>query len=156
MIRVGASIGRQFHAHNANVDVRLGRQTVVVTPGSQGLNRLLDALAIWLPLDDPEAKSIPGAVADDRSLLVVVTTDLGAGRWTSQLLRSRGAQLVVLRFGTGDDAHEVRQIDEQCRQRAHGQWDARPSWLELDCHDDVLARLVRGWERICHDGWSHC
>jgi uncharacterized protein (DUF58 family) len=156
LIRVGASIGRQFHAHNANVDVRLGRQTIVVTPGSQGLNRLLDALAIWLPLDDPEAKSIPGVGADDHSLLVVVTTDRGARRWISQLPRNRGAQLVILRFGTQDDAHEVRQIDEQCRQRAHGQWEARPSWLELDGHDDVLARLVRGWERICHDGWSDC
>ncbi len=118
MIRVGASIGRQFHAHSANVDVRLGRQTVVVTPGSPGLNRLLDALAIWLPLDDSEAKAIPGVGADDRSLLVVVTTDRGAGRWTSQLLRSRGAQLVILRFGIQDDVPESRPIDEQCRQSA--------------------------------------
>jgi uncharacterized protein (DUF58 family) len=153
LIRVGASIGRQFHAHHANVDVRLGRHLVVVTPGSQGLDRLLDALAIWFPLDDPEAKSMPGFGVDDRSLLVVVTTDHGARRWKSQLSRSRSAQLVILRFGTQDDA---QQTEEQCRQSAQGQLEARPSWLELDGRDDVLARLVRGWERICHDGWSHC
>ncbi len=44
LIRVGASIGRQFHAHHANVSVRLGGQTIVVSPGPVGLNRLLD----WL------------------------------------------------------------------------------------------------------------
>ena len=156
MIRVGALIGRQFHAHNANVDVHLGRQTVVVTAGSRGLIRLLDALAIWLPFDDPEAKTIPDVAADDRSLLVVVTTDRAAGRWSSQLLRHRGAQLVILRFGTQNDAPESRLIDERGRQSAQGEVEARPPWLELDGHDDVLVRLVHRWERLCHDGWSHC
>jgi uncharacterized protein (DUF58 family) len=191
VIRVGASIGRQFHAHHANVSVRFGGQTTVVSAGPVGLNRLLDSLALWMP-GGPDslpasAACAPSATstalrervferqtdlhahakpwewhprsattskaangAGQPALLVVVTTDAGAVRWKSELLRSRDAQLVVLRFGRSEP-QLGRIVGCEQLQRPES---ARDACLTLDAEDEVLSRLVRGWERICQSGWS--
>jgi uncharacterized protein (DUF58 family) len=178
VIRVGASIGRQFQAHHTDVAVRLDGQTIVVSPGPAGLNRLLDSLALWTPGATPTAsggrvferqtdahahaapwawhpkgttRSIASSAARQQTLLVVVTTDTGAARWQGELLRSRDAQLVVLRF-----KHSAPQSGRlgECERQLHPE-PARDSCLTLDAEDEVLSRLVRGWERLCQNGWSH-
>jgi len=190
VIRVGASIGRQFHAHHANVSVRLGDEPIVVSPGPVGLNRLLDAIALWMPNGTGRSSSAaacaPGATptalrgrahklkrerqADahahakpwawhpkggaQMALLVVVTTDAGAARWKDELLRSRDAQLVVLRFGHGPRPSEPEPGSFAGCEELHRPEPARDACLTLDAEGEVLARLVRGWERICQSGWS--
>jgi uncharacterized protein (DUF58 family) len=139
VIRVGASIGRQFHAHHADVELWAGRRTVVAEPGTVGLRRMLDALATWSPERgcSVSAASIPEI--DARSLLVVVTTSSALSQWNARLLRHRDAQLIVLDFDDGQQVTESRSHD---------------GVLILDGRDHPLARLVHGWERICNDGWA--
>jgi uncharacterized protein (DUF58 family) len=177
VIRVGASIGRQFHAHHATLLVRLGGQTMDVSPGPVGLNRLLDWFALWMPSDtraalrgpdfehptDSRAHAKPWARhprvsstsralngGGQLALLVVVTTDAGAGRWKSELLSRRDAQLVVLRFGQSEGQLGRLEGCEELRRPEP----ARDACLTLDAEDELLSRLVRGWERICQSGWS--
>jgi hypothetical protein len=153
VLRVGASIGRQFHAHRANVAVRLGGQTIVVSPGAAGLNRLLDSLALWMPTVAPLASSQRGRESANCPLLVVVTTDTGAARWKSELSVSRDAQLVVLRFAQPEaQSARLDGLRDDPPLRAER---ARDSCLTLDAREEVLSRLVRGWERVCQTGWSH-
>lgn len=194
VIRVGASIARQFHAHHTNVSVRSDGQTIIVSPGPAGLNRLLDSLALWTPGGTGSVSAIasraPGATptavrgrvfepqtdshahampwarkpklvirskalsgVGQQALLVVVTTDTGAARWQGELLRSRDAQLVVLRFGQCEP-QPGRHDGLRSEQPLHPE-PARNACLTLDAQDEVLSRLVRGWERICQSGWSH-
>jgi uncharacterized protein (DUF58 family) len=152
VIRVGASIGRQLHAHHANIELRIGRRTVVAEPGNQGLKRMLDALATWSRAAEDSSGASSGPEIDARSLLVVVTTDSVASRWKRTLLRHRDAQLIILAFAA--DGKGRGEIGAPCQEQETPELAAKDSSLVLDGRDDVLARLVRGWERICHDGWS--
>jgi uncharacterized protein (DUF58 family) len=162
VIRVGASIGRQFHAHHTSVSVRFDGQTLLVSPEPAGLNRLLDTLALWTPnVTDSllasssrtlgATRSKASSVTEQRALLVVVTTDTGAARWRDDVLRSRDAQLVVLRFGPSEP--QPGRLGG-CERPLHPE-PARDSCLTLDAQGEVLSRLVRGWERVCQNGWSH-
>ena len=154
IIRVGASIARQFHAHYAAIDVCFGRQTARVAPGSAGLSSLLDALATWSPDDDSAEEFSPGGDRTQQTLFVVVTTDLAAGRWRGRLFGNPDVQFVVLRFGTESDQTSGGD-DGECG-AAPAEWRPRGgnACLVLDGRKDVLRRLVREWERTCHDGWS--
>ena len=156
VIRVGASIGRQFHAHHADIELRAGRKTVVAEPGHQGLNRMLDMLASWSPGDDRD-RSIPNTASLDvkgRSQVVVVTTSSGCGRWKKELLHHRDARLIVLDFERDEVRGGIGDFDTGCDERIPAETARNGACLVIEECEDVLARLVRVWEKICHDGWS--
>jgi uncharacterized protein (DUF58 family) len=145
LIRVVASIGRQFHAHHADTQLCLGDRSVVADPGEPGLRRMMDALAVWSPEDegDREARRLPGA---DQTMAFVVTTPERVSGWRSRLSRQRDAQFVVF----------------DAKGPTHGSASAAPcecavnrnSCLVIDGRVDVLMSLTRQWEQLCHDGWS--
>jgi len=156
VIRVGASIGRQFHAHHADIELRAGGKTVVAEPGHQGLHRMLDMLASWSPGDDRD-RSIPNTASLDvkgRSQVVVVTTSSGCGRWKKELLHHRDARLIVLDFERDEVRGAIGDFDTGCDERIPAETARNGACFVIEECEDVLARLVRGWEKICHDGWS--
>jgi uncharacterized protein (DUF58 family) len=151
LIRAGASIARQFHAHSAQIALQLGRRSVIAEPGEQGLKRIMDAVALWSPRElEPDDASSSCSV-DPRLLVVVVTAGSGARRrWSQKLAQHRDALVVVL----ADDAETEDALEGRCDEVTRSAAAARGSWLVLEGRDDALSRLARGWERLCHDGWS--
>jgi uncharacterized protein (DUF58 family) len=146
LIRVVASIGRQFHAHHADTQLCLGDRSVVAEPGEPGLKRMMDALAIWSPAGegDCQTRRPPGS---DQTLAFVVTTSERVSRWRSRFLRQRDAQFVVFdaEGSPCPPAHGAR-----CEFPA-----SQKSCLVVDEGADALTSLTRQWEQLCHDGWSH-
>ena len=157
-IRVGGSIVRQLHAHHMTVELRIGSQMVVGRPGHAGINHILDFLATWAPAAVPEGELSRDCEADSRSQVIVVTTSAGARRWSDELLRHQHSQLVILRFDTPTGVETKEVCEARCVQaktRTFAESSQRRACLVIEGRDDVLMRLVRGWEKICHDGWSH-
>jgi uncharacterized protein (DUF58 family) len=146
LIRVAASIGRQFHAHNAATELCIGQRCVVATPGDSGLRRMMDALAMWSAEGDQE---VSVASINGRAFLVVVTTPARVCRWQSMLCRQRDAQIVVL--NTDEEDRNGRGGDQSHCQTTF----ASRSFLFVDGRHDALVSLTRRWERFCNDGWSH-
>jgi uncharacterized protein (DUF58 family) len=148
LIRVGASIGRQFHAHHAETELCIGPRSVIADPGDPGLKRMMDLLATWSVTEDDE-RGVSRLAGNGRSLVVVVTTLARVAAWRSTLRCQRDAQFIVF---------DARGEDSKLRERnrvLHEPACARGSCLVIDGREDALASLTRRWEQFCHDGWSH-
>jgi uncharacterized protein (DUF58 family) len=148
LIRVAASIGRQFHAHHADTELCIGRRSVIADPGETGLKRMMDVLATWSADQDGEFDACRHA-GNGRSLVVVVTTPSRVWGWRSMLRRQRDAQFVVC------DAEGEQSKPREVGQETHESSCARGSCLVINGREGALASLTRRWEQFCHDGWSH-
>jgi uncharacterized protein (DUF58 family) len=148
LIRVAASIGRQFHAHHADTELCIGRRSVIADPGEPGLKRMMDVLATWSG-DDVGECDVSRHAGNGQSLVVVVTTPARVMRWRSILRLERDAQFVVLDANPEESRlPEADQVKDE-PSRACG------SCMVVDGREDALSSLTRRWERFCHDGWSH-
>lgn len=164
-IRVGTGLCEAFHAHCADVELFLGHQQVVFTPGAQGVHRALDMVARWQgDEDDRGAPPLLAAAglgvrravrpaaqraAAQQTLPVIVTTDAGQAKWYQRLGEHAVARMVVLRlaaFDAADDGVAARDAETGAA--------GRSVWMVLDDRDHFAAQLRRGWERVCHDGWD--
>jgi uncharacterized protein (DUF58 family) len=148
LIRVAASIGRQFHAHHADTELCIGQRSVIADPGEAGLKRMMDVLATWSVDEDGECDVSPTA-GKGGSLVVVVTTLARVSAWRATLRCQRDAQFVA--FDAERQESKLRERDPAL----HESTSARGSCLVIDGHEDALASLTRRWEQFCHDGWSH-
>jgi uncharacterized protein (DUF58 family) len=146
LIRVAASIGRQFHAHHADTELCVGRRSVNADPGDPGLKRMMDLLATW-SADENDDRDVSRCAGNGQSLVVVVTTPVRVLGWKSTLRRQRDAQFIV--FDAEGEASMSREGEP------HESSFARGSCLVIDGREDALASLTRRWEQFCHDGWSH-
>jgi uncharacterized protein (DUF58 family) len=148
LIRVAASIGRQFHAHCADTELCIGQRSVIADRGEPGLKRMMDVLAMWSANEDgePEVSERAGNV---QSLVVVVTTPARVIGWKSILRLQRDAQFVVVDADPEESRLPERDhvLDESSR--------ARGACMVVDSREDALSSLTRRWERFCHEGWSH-
>jgi uncharacterized protein (DUF58 family) len=148
LIRLAASIGRQFHAHCADTELCIGQRSVIADPGDRGLKRMMDVLAMW-SADEGGDREVSGHGGNGRSLVVVVTIPARVAGWRSILRLQRDAQFVVL----DADPHESR-LREGDQVPDESSCD-RGSCMVVDGRKDALSSLTRRWERFCHDGWSH-
>ena len=143
-IRIGATVCRQFHAHNSRVECILGGRCLVAEPGPVGIQRLLDSLARF----EPEAADRNGALrlpASNAGLLsILVTTDLGLERF-GQNRSFSSSRVVVLRTAGFEGADE----------RRLGLRSVAPqgSWIVIDDLDQAASAFRSQWERTCHDVW---
>jgi uncharacterized protein (DUF58 family) len=148
LIRVVASIGRQFHSHHADTQLCLGDRFVLANPGERGLKQMMDALAVWSPDGKCECETCRHDGAD-RALAFVVTTPARVAEWRCKFQRDRDTQFVVLdAYGEGPKAAVARQQPDDCSS-------LRRACLVIDGREDPLMSLTRRWEQLCHDGWSH-
>ncbi len=146
LIRVAASIGRQFHAHRADTELCLGQQSVIVDPGEPGLKRMMDTLSVWSPDIEP-LYDAPQQKRNGRSLMIVLTTPPRVGKWRS-ILPAQDVQFVVF-----DARGPATPLGEGMLAQQESALPRR-SCLIVDGRDDALASLTRRWEQFCHDGWS--
>jgi uncharacterized protein (DUF58 family) len=148
LIRLAASVGRQFHAHHADIELYIGRRCVIADPGDSGLKRMMDAMATWSADEDVDGDA-SWQGGNGRSLVVVVTTRSRVIGWKSRLGRDRDAQFFVL--DVDGEESKLREGNPRRHELAFG----RGSCLVIDGREDALASLTRRWEQLCHDGWSH-
>jgi len=136
-IRVAASIAREFHAHHAQVRFVIGDVDLLLSPGADGLHRLLDALARFRA--EPELIRPPLGFGR-QALAVVLTNSQRRSEWEHGV-GTRGALRLVLIDDEGDS-----------RNRTHS-WHSRrhKNWISIDTDADPAQQLRHQWERLCHD-----
>ena len=143
-IRIGATMCRQFHAHNSRVECMLGPRRLVAEPGPAGIQRLLDCLARLQPepADDDATLHLTTSNADLLSILV--TTDRGIDRLGQQV--SDSTRLVVLRTAGFETEHDLRGAIQPMTH-------SESAWIEIADPQQAAGAFRSQWERICHDVW---
>jgi uncharacterized protein (DUF58 family) len=148
LIRVAASIGRQFHAHCADTELCIGQRSVIADRGEPGLKRMMDVLAMWSANEDGESE-VSERAGNARWLVVVVTTPARVIGWKSILRLQRDAQFVVV--GADTEESSLPEPDHVL----YGSSRTRGACMVVDSREDALSSLTRRWEQFCHEGWSH-
>lgn len=135
-IRVAASIAQEFHAHHAELRFVIGDVDLLLSPGTSGLHRLLDALArCQIQTESPRPPSGFGRQA----LAVVVTNSERRSEWENGA-GTRGSLRLVLVDG-------VSRLDRQ-----PGRLPQRKNiWITIGGESDSSQQLRHQWERVCHD-----
>jgi uncharacterized protein (DUF58 family) len=152
VVRVGASIIQQFHAHGASIRADIGDSKVLIEPDSRGLKRVFDALAVWSPKESTVNASpvSPGQTAE--TLIVAITTGAGFEQARRQLANGGELYLIVLEFEGDAGADSASRLPGASDRVDGSATNAR--CLQLNGHADIFAKLFKGWERVCHDSWS--
>lgn len=152
-IRIAASICAAYHRQNAQVECCFGHETLPLRPGTQGLNRFLDALARWKVCTHQEGSRCghEHGRRDCRRIhhrncgafQLTVTTDLGLGHRTEHRHVHGDQRLIVLKTNA---------FDRDCLICGEQHSPASHLAIVLDSADSVVADFRRQWRHVCHVG----
>ena len=145
-IRIGATLCRQFHAHNSRVECMFGTRCLVAEAGPAGIQRLLDCLARLEP-EPSDSKAPLRLTASNANLLsILVTTDRGVDR-LHQNGSANSTRLVILHTDGFEAADREQPFPSPITTSS------QPSWIEIPGPHQAAGALRSQWERICHDVW---
>lgn len=145
-IRIGATLCRQFHAHNSFVECVLGSQFIIAEAGATGVQRVLDCYALLQPETSDDHTPLRIKPSNANLLSILVTTDLGAGHLSRD--ESFGStRLVILRTSGFEAAEREQPLPPQTMTPS------QTAWIDIPGPHQAASAFRSQWERICHDVW---
>lgn len=146
LIRIAASICREFIAHSWGVQLQIGERIALVEAGQRGTSTIMDLLARF----DWKAEANDGSrnrirvpanrrQAEDMRFEVTRANAIEASDNAGSHKRTQKTRWVAVHRSNGDS-------------NANAVWRYRqPIWMLVDLDLDVDHQLQRQWERVCHD-----
>jgi uncharacterized protein (DUF58 family) len=145
LIRIGASIAQEFHAHHAHLHIGIGTKSVRVEAGPTGLKKMLDTLARYRSLDSPVSGLHSAGQMKHGCLSIVVTTPDRVERWRATHTRQGAGVVFALLTQEPDEASTAIQ--------ASGIAMRADLWMQIQT-GQLEKQLRHQWEKVCHA--AHC
>ena len=135
VIRVGASLIKEFHEHGWSVTYTTETLSPNPTALAMGIQSTFDNLAMLQPIECSDFGERCGFGFQSKNILrIIVTTSARMLELENLGGTPAGTRFVVLK--TTPTNHN------------------EDSWLTIDCKNDIPTQLQTQWERLCHDSWS--
>jgi uncharacterized protein (DUF58 family) len=146
LIRIAASICKEFISHSWGVQLQIGDRVALVEAGQRGLATIMDMLARFDWKTEPSDGSrnrirIPSTrrPSDDMRFEISRVEAIEETKSTVTGKRIHSTRWVATHRGSEDVA-------------AQAVWRYRqPIWMLVDLDLDVDPQVQRQWERVCHD-----
>ena len=146
LIRIAASISKEFISHSWGVQLQIGDRSIHVEAGQRGIATVMDALARF----DWSSEASDGS----RSRIRIPTKRRQTHDMNIEVVRIDSA--ADPRLNTADKlAMNTRWVGVH---RAGGNATAasawkfrRPLWMLIDLDSEIETQVQRQWERVCHD-----
>lgn len=146
LIRVAASICKEFIAHSWGVQLQIGDRIASVKAGQRGLAVIMDTLArfSWVPENNDGSKKricIFNArhQAEDMLFEIGRVEDVDASSQLAIGKRMHQTRWIAIHRGGAKVDRPTALLYRQ------------PVWMLLDLDRDIDPQLQRQWERVCHD-----
>jgi uncharacterized protein (DUF58 family) len=173
LIRIGASVCREFLSHHWGVTCQIGPQTVSAEPGNSGLHRVMDSLARFQWDSNPTTNlkeirpmtSIQNMKRDivievsrmeaiEESLRTALETRYAEKRRNSPLSQNLPNQSnwsnkkwIAIQRSSPTSMSNSRNANASWRL-------GQQLWMLIDIEQDIDQQIKQQWERVCHDSAS--
>ena len=149
LVRLIASLARTFLLHHWSLNCVLNQQTFFAEPTQHGIDRVMDALAVYESRDvNPSERGYRFSECDswreattsrNQELEVVVAS---REVWRESMERSTGRTAVLWVIVDSDrEDFGTEGLDGSV-------------WMQVDTVGNVWSQLEQEWERLCHDSYA--
>jgi len=145
LIRIGASICKEFVSHSWGVQLQVGEHFAVVEAGQRGIHLLMDTLARfrWQAASDEKGSKQRIKLSSQRRSDADMTIEISRLQAIEQKKISDRNNHETRWVGT---FHSAQTTEVMTQWRVGGSL-----WMLVDLDRNIDSQVQRQWERVCHD-----